>query len=124
MTTKQVAFIKEQVKENVYINVREANTMESSNKYNHFRTQVQPALTSKLSEFRLLGYGSVSEEDIWDFLTKKKWKKVKEEIRVYEVIQDILAVKVSDYMNFTTMESYKTAEFSLQDENEWKELLK
>ncbi|MDQ0197166.1 post-transcriptional regulator [Neobacillus ginsengisoli] len=98
--------------------------MEKSHKYNHFRTQVQPALASKLSEFRLLGYDSVSEDGLWEFLIMKKWKKVNEEIRLYEIIQDILNVKVSDYMSFTTIQTYKTTEFSMDDENEWKELLK
>lgn len=98
--------------------------MEKSHKYNHFRTQVQPALASKLSEFRLLGYDSVSEDGLWEFLIMKKWKKVNEEIRLYEIIQDILNVKVSDYMSFTTIQTYKTTEFSMDDENQWKELLK
>jgi Post-transcriptional regulator len=98
--------------------------METSHEYNHFRTQVQPALASKLSEFRLLGYDSVSEDGLWEFLIMKKWKKVNEEIRLYEIIQDILGVKVSDFMSFTTIQAYKTSEFSMHDENDWKELLK
>jgi hypothetical protein len=103
---------------------REAVRMENSHAYNHFRVQVEPALLSKLEEFRLLGYDAVSENGLWEFLTKKKWKKVKEEIRLYEIIDDILAVKVSDYMNFATIETYKKSEFSFEDENDWKELLK
>ncbi len=43
---------------------------------------------------------------------------------IHEIIQDILAVKVSDYMNFATIEAYKTTEFSFEDENELNELLK
>ncbi|MDN3020186.1 post-transcriptional regulator [Paenibacillus sp. BSR1-1] len=98
--------------------------MDNSHKFDHFRTQVQPALKSKLFEFHLLGINSVTEKELWDFLIKKKWKKVKDEMKLYEMIQEILSVKVSDYMNFATIEAFKTAEFSFDDENEWKELLK
>ncbi|OIK17003.1 post-transcriptional regulator [Bacillus sp. MUM 116] len=98
--------------------------MENRHAYDHFRSQVKPALTSKLTEFQILGYNSVTENGLWEFLQKKKWKKVKDEIYLHEIIQDILAVKVSDYMSFATIEAYKSADFSLEDENAWKELLK
>lgn len=98
--------------------------MDKSHAYDHFRTEVQPALASKLMEFRLLGYESVTEKELWEYLVKKKWKKAKGEKRLYEIIQEILSVKVSDYMSFATIEAYKTAEFSLDDENELRELLK
>ncbi|WP_160721917.1 post-transcriptional regulator [Bacillus sp. USDA818B3_A] len=86
--------------------------------------QVRPALKSKLEEFRLLGLDSVSEQGFWEFLVKKKWKKVKHEMRLYEMIQEILSVKASDYLNYVTIESYKTSEFSIENEEELKELLK
>lgn len=98
--------------------------MEKSHAYNHFRTQVTPAMTSKLEEFRILGYDSITEDGIWEFLMKKKWKKVKDEIRIYEIIDDILSIKVSDFISFTTIKSYKNNDFNLEDENEWKDLLK
>jgi hypothetical protein len=98
--------------------------MDNSHVYNQFRTQVKPALASKLSEFHLLGYDSVAENELWEFLCKKKWKKIKEEMKLYEVIQEILSVRVSDYMSYATIEAYKTAEFSFDDEDELKELLK
>jgi hypothetical protein len=102
----------------------EAASMEKSHAYNHFRTQVEPALVSKLEEFLILGYNDVSEDGLWEFLIKKKWKKVKEDIRIYEIIDDVLSIKVSDYISFTTIETYKHNDFNLEDENEWKELLK
>ncbi|MCM3568429.1 post-transcriptional regulator [Neobacillus mesonae] len=98
--------------------------MENGHAYDHFRSEVHPALVSKLEEFHVLGYDSVSENELWKFLTRKKWKKTKGDIHIYEIIEDVLAVKVSDFISFTTIESYKTAEFSLDDENELKELLK
>lgn len=45
-------------------------------------------------------------------------------MRLYEMIQEILSVKVSDYLNYVTIESYKTSEFSIENEEELKELLK
>lgn len=98
--------------------------MENSHLFSHFRTHVQPALISKLEEFKMLGYDSVLEDKLWEFLIKKKWKKVKEDMKLYEIIQDILAVRVSDYISFVTIEAYRTTEFSFEDENELKELLK
>ncbi|MFZ7945524.1 MULTISPECIES: post-transcriptional regulator [Bacillaceae] len=97
--------------------------MDKSDNNDHFRSQVQPALASKLEEFRLLGYDSVTEKELWLYLTKKKWKKAKEEKRLYEMIQEILSIKVSDYISFATIETYKTAEFSFEDEDEWKKIL-
>jgi hypothetical protein len=98
--------------------------MDNSHRFEHFRTQVQPAVASKLTEFQLLGIDSVTEKEFWDFLIKKKWKKVKEEMKLYEIIQEILSVKASDYLSFATIEAYKTTEFSFDDEDELKELLK
>jgi hypothetical protein len=95
-----------------------------SSRYDSFRVQVQPAMVSKLEEFHLLGYDSVTETELWEFLIKKKWKKAKDEAKLHEIIQDILAVKVSDYISFATIESFKTAELSLNNEDDWKELLK
>lgn len=94
------------------------------NQYDSFRNQVGPALESKLEEFRVLGYDSISANGLWEFLLKKKWKKVKEEIKLYELIQDIFSVQVSDYLNFATIETYKASEFSMNNEEDWNELLK
>jgi hypothetical protein len=102
----------------------EVNIMEINNNFEYLRNQVGPALQSKLEEFQILGYRDISEPQLWEYLLKKKWKKVKEEMKLHQAIQDIFSVKVSDYMNYATVESYKAAEFSLDNEEEWKELLK
>ncbi|MDP4083388.1 MAG: post-transcriptional regulator [Bacillota bacterium] len=97
--------------------------MNESHIYNQFRYQVSPALESKLEEFQMLGYETISVNELWEYLIKKKWKKVKEDIRIYEIIQDILSVKVSDYMSYATIEAFKDTKFSLNKENNWKEIL-
>ncbi|KYG36188.1 post-transcriptional regulator [Priestia endophytica] len=72
------------------------------------RRIVEPAMRSKMEEFRLFGYEEVTEEIVWQFLQQKKWKKRKiEELKLYELVNDILAVKISEVMNFMTMEVFK-----------------
>jgi hypothetical protein len=98
--------------------------MNSHHIYDHFRFQVQPALKSKLEELSLLGYGIFHEDQLWDFLTKKKWKKPKEDMHLYEIVQEILSLKLGDFMSYQTIESMKSSEFSFQNEEDWQELLK
>jgi Post-transcriptional regulator len=72
------------------------------------RRLVEPAMRSKMEEFRLFGYEEVTEEIVWQFLQQKKWKNRKiEELKLYELVNDILAVKISEVMNFMTMEVFK-----------------
>jgi hypothetical protein len=92
--------------------------------YEHFRIRVKPALRSKLDEFQMLGYNTISEKELWEYLIRKKWKKVKDDKKLFEIVQDILSIKVSDYMSFATIEAYKSPELLLKGENEWKMLLK
>ncbi|UQZ76627.1 post-transcriptional regulator [Niallia circulans] len=97
----------------------------SAHIYDQYRSQVKPVLNSKIEEFHLLGYETIKEDELWVFLTNKKWRKPAQDIRISELVQDILNVKVADYMNFATIEAYKTADlFSVLSEEEKKELLK
>lgn len=98
--------------------------MEGSHRYGRFYKQIKPALKSKEEEFKLLGYENVSEAQIWEYLSKKKWKKPKEEIHLYEIVADILSAKMGDVMNFTTVEAFKLRDFDLSSEEERRELLK
>ncbi|WP_077621033.1 post-transcriptional regulator [Bacillus sinesaloumensis] len=75
--------------------------------YDKFRETVRPFLKSKLEEFELYGYDRVTEEELWGFLKNKTWKKEKEEKRLYQLVGDILSVKVGDYMNYVTVEAFK-----------------
>jgi hypothetical protein len=104
--------------------VRRRLNVEIGHAHDVFFTEVTPALQSKLEEFRLLGYDTVTEKDLWGYLTKKKWKKVNEETRLHQIVQDIMGVKVSDYLSFATIKAYREAEVSFHDQEEWKELLK
>jgi hypothetical protein len=99
--------------------------MSSTHIYDQYRSQVKPVLDSKIEEFHILGYDTIKEDELWVFLTKKKWKKPSEDIRISELVQEILNVKVADYMNYATIEAFKTADlFSVLTEEEKKKLLK
>ncbi|WP_147532470.1 post-transcriptional regulator [Bacillus marasmi] len=98
--------------------------MENTHEYERFRELVSPALKSKVSEFQILGYESVSEQEVWDFLINKQWRKVKEDIHLYEIIRDVLGVQVGQYMSYATVEAFRTPEFDLENEEDRKALLR
>jgi len=82
-----------------------------------YKKQVEPALQSKMEEFRIFGYDRVSLQEVWNCLEKKKWKK-KEDKLLHEVVADILSLKVSEYMSYLTIEAYKGPDYFSQFENE------
>ena len=89
--------------------------MEISRDYDRFYDDVQLVLQSKVEEFLFLGYESVSEQDIWAFLTEKKWKKTKENLQLFEIVQSILSLKIGEFMNYKTVQALKDTDFSLDD---------
>lgn len=92
---------------------------ESKHEYDGYFHRLKPALLSKAEEFVILGYEDISIEDLWRFLTEKVWKKPKEGIRVHELVSDVLSLKAGDFMNFATVEAFRSQVDSLEDlENE------
>jgi hypothetical protein len=92
--------------------------------FEKFYSVLKPALLSKVEEFQLLGYGVITMQELWKYLTKKKWKKVKEEPLMYRMIADILSTKPGDYMNFITVEAYRAPSMLTSiDEDELQALL-
>ncbi|UII55007.1 post-transcriptional regulator [Cytobacillus spongiae] len=98
--------------------------MKISHEYEHFRNELQPALKSKVEEFHMLGYGRISERELWNFLTHKKWRKPKLDIRMYELVQDILGLRIGEYMNYATIEAFKLSDFSFDNKEDRDALLK
>lgn len=98
--------------------------MKAKRDYESFHYMVKPALISKQEEFLLLGYDNVSQEDIWAFLLKKKWRKGEHEMKLFEVVQSILSIKVGELINFMSVEALKDAEFTFENEEERVKLLK
>ncbi|MBS4176223.1 post-transcriptional regulator [Lederbergia citrea] len=92
--------------------------------YDPYFNVLTPVLVSKVEEFIVLGYGEVNKHDLWLFLTKKKWKKHKEGIRMYELVSDVLSLNIGEFMNFITVEAFKSPNLlSDLDSEELQELL-
>ncbi|AYC29725.1 post-transcriptional regulator [Paenisporosarcina cavernae] len=71
---------------------------------------VLPALESKKQEFHLYQYTTVSEKDIWNYLVKKKWRKKNlADMRLYEIVNDIMETSPAAYMTHTQIEEFRTA---------------
>lgn len=60
---------------------------------------------SKAEEFRMLGYEQVTSEQIWECISDKYQKD--EMPPMHRVVNDILSLKVTQFMNWNTMNVYK-----------------
>ncbi len=93
--------------------------------YEKYREDVAVVLRSKLDEFKVYDYDYVTEDQLWNYLITKKWRKPKENTHIYEIVSDILQVKVSDFIAFQTVEHLKGPDwFSEDGMKELDELLK
>ncbi len=59
---------------------------------------------SKAEEFHLLGYEQVTGQDIWDCVSNGYHKGMP---RLHQIVNDILSLKVTKFMNWMTMSIYK-----------------
>lgn len=99
--------------------------MQKNHLYQRFYLKVKPALKMKVEEFAIIGLKDIVEDDIWTYLTRKKWKKPKENIHLYEIVADILSLSSNQFMTFQVVEAYKAPSlFEPLSEDELKELLK
>lgn len=60
---------------------------------------------SKAEEFRMIGYEQVKSEDIWECVSYPYLKKGKPAL--HEMVNDILSLKVTQFMNWNTMQMYR-----------------
>ncbi len=60
---------------------------------------------SKAEEFHLIGYDQVTGADIWECVSDKYNKKGTPPL--YEMVNDILSLKVTQFMNFITLSMYR-----------------
>ncbi|WP_102345440.1 post-transcriptional regulator [Bacillus sp. Marseille-P3661] len=86
------------------------------NSVEYYKKQVKPAIESKVEELRLLGYDRVTEEEVWDCLHKKVWKKNNVKA-LHEIVEDILTLKVGTYMSYITVKAYQAPDFFSEFEN-------
>ncbi|AZJ22501.1 histidine kinase [Bacillus wiedmannii] len=80
-----------------------------------YRGQLQVVLESKVEEFHMFGYDRVTDDDIWKFLKVKKWKKINGDVRLYELVNDVLRVSTNEYMNYLTVEAYQAPLWSFDE---------
>ena len=89
-------------------------------------TNMLPAIESKMTEFHLYGYTTVTEVDIWTYCVQKKWRnKDVSSMRTYEIANDILQLLPAAFMTFTQIEAQRSSDwFSDLNSDELQNLLK
>lgn len=66
---------------------------------------IEQLCRSKAEEFHLFGYEQVSGADIWECVSDKYHKKGMPPL--HEIVNDILSLKVTQFMNFITLSMYR-----------------
>ncbi|WP_158217567.1 post-transcriptional regulator [Lottiidibacillus patelloidae] len=69
-----------------------------------WKERALPVITSKLEELHMLGYERATVDEIWKVVLKKRKKKTEEPL-MHDLINDILRVTPTDYMNWLTTEA-------------------
>ncbi|MBO9609021.1 MAG: hypothetical protein J7639_23900 [Paenibacillaceae bacterium] len=76
---------------------------------NRLNATIENLCHSKASEFRMLGYEHVSGKDIWDCVSEKYDKTGIPGL--HRIVNDILSLKSTQFMNWMTMRAYKGGSF-------------
>ncbi|SFA69214.1 Post-transcriptional regulator [Lentibacillus halodurans] len=71
-----------------------------------WKAEIGPALKSKATELRLMGYNEATSEDVWNCLKEKVWKGNPSK-RLYEVVQDIFHLSSNIYMSYLTVNAHQ-----------------
>jgi hypothetical protein len=66
---------------------------------------IENLCNSKVGEFRMLGYGQVTGKDIWECVSDKYHKTGTPPL--HKVVNDILSLKTTQFMNWMTMRVYR-----------------
>lgn len=72
-----------------------------------WKPKINRVIESKVTEFKLLGYGDVSADRVWNCLLSKVWRKNKV-MKLHEVVEDVLHLSGHQYMTFIAMETYQS----------------
>lgn len=70
---------------------------------------IESLCESKAAEFRMIGYEHVTGREIWECISEKYAKTG--EPAMHQVVNDILSLKVTKFMNFLTISAYKGTHF-------------
>jgi len=76
---------------------------ESSLDWHAYQGQLHALCVMKVEEFALLGYETVVADEVWACVQSR----VKGPIALHEMVERIMTLKVSDFMNYETMNAYK-----------------
>lgn len=77
--------------------------------WEEWKPVVYPALESKVKEFETLGYKNIHIDEIWE-MSVSQMKKRQAAPALHTIVQTILHMKMHDYMQQKTIESYKKIE--------------
>jgi hypothetical protein len=70
---------------------------------------IEGLCNSKAEEFRMIGYEHVTGREVWDCVSDKYEKKGYPPL--HQIVNDILSLKSTQFMNWMTMSIYKNAQF-------------
>ena len=70
---------------------------------------IEELCNSKAEEFHLIGYEHVTGKEVWECVNSKYEKKGQPEL--HQIVNDILSLKATQFMNFMTMSIYKGTQF-------------
>jgi hypothetical protein len=71
---------------------------------------IENICTSKAEEFRMIGYEHVTGKEIWECVSDKYQKTGMPAL--HQIVNDILSLKVTKFMNWMTMSIYKSNPFA------------
>lgn len=77
--------------------------------WEEWKAVVYPALESKVKEFETLGYKNIHIDEIWEMSVNQMRKRQAAPV-LHTIVQTILHMKMHDYMQQKTIESYKKIE--------------
>lgn len=66
---------------------------------------IEELCQSKATEFRMLGYDHVTPQEIWECVNDRYAKTGVP--RLHQVVNDVLSLKVTQFMNWMTLTAYK-----------------
>jgi hypothetical protein len=66
---------------------------------------IEQLCMDKAEEFRMIGYEQVTGQDIWECVSDRYYKSGTPAL--HAVVNDIMSLKVNQYMNFITLSLYR-----------------
>ena len=81
-------------------------------KHEQLFDHVRPAIESKRNEFHFYGYTTVTATDIWKYCVQKKWRKRDiPEMRIHELLNDVMELTPAEYMTYTQIEEQRGSDW-------------